>query len=181
VEGDEILLHGCEHRLVRRPSSRFEALHIRALSRGEGEFANLDEGEAAVRLRRGRAILEACGLRASGFVAPGYLLSLAARRAVAAAGFTHVPQLFSLWEPPRSRTRFAPAVFFDPQSALIRRLTFACSALVLQVLARHTILRVVIHPPDLRCYPRTAAARRAALSLALRTRTPRTYRSIVAP
>ncbi len=177
AEGDEILQHGCEHRLIRRPASRLEALHIRALSRGEGEFANLDEAEAGARLRRGRKILEACGLRASGFVAPGYLLSLPARRAVAAAGFSHVPQLFSLWEPPRGRTRFAPAIFFDPHTALIRRLTFAYSSLALQVLARHPILRVAIHPPDLRD-PRTAAALRAALTVALRTRTPTTYTSL---
>ena len=179
AEGDEILLHGCEHRLARPPDSRVQALRIRALSRGEGEFANLDQPEARTRLRRGREILEACGLRVSGFVAPAYLLSAAARRAVADAGFTHVPQLFSLWEPPRGRTRFAPAIFFDPHSSTTRRLTFFHSLLVLQALARHPVLRVVIHPPDLRD-PRTAAPLRAALTVALRTRTPTTYSALVA-
>ncbi len=176
--GDEILLHGYEHCLARPPRSRLQALRLRALSRGEGEFANLDFAEAAARLRRGREMLGACGLRATGFVAPAYLLSREARRAVADAGFTHVPQLFSVWEPPARRTRFAPAVFFDPHSAATRRLTFLHSMLTLQAFARHPILRIVIHPPDLKD-PRTAAPLRAALSRALRTHTPTTYRSLV--
>ena len=177
--GDEILLHGYEHRLARPPRSRAQALRIRALSRGEGEFANLDYPEAAARLRRGREMLEACGLHASGFVAPAYLLSPEARRAVTDAGFAHVPQLFSLWQPPARRTRFAPAVFFDPHSATTRRLTTFYSRLAHTAFARCPILRIVIHPPDLRD-PRTAAALRAALARALRTRIPTTYASLVA-
>lgn len=177
--GDEILLHGFEHRVVRPAGSRLQALRVRALSRNEGEFATLDYAEAAGRLRRGRETLEACGLQATGFVAPAYLLSRAARRAVADAGFGHVPQLYSLWEPPRRRTRFTPAVFFDPHSAATRRLTSLQSALTLQLFARHPILRVVIHPPDLRD-ARTAAALRAALALARRARTPATYAALAA-
>lgn len=177
-EGDEILLHGYEHRLARPARSRLQALRIRALSRGEGEFANLRYAEAAARLARGRETLEACGLRATGFVAPAYLLSRDARRAVADGGFTHVPQLFSLWEPPRNRTRFAPAAFFDPHSATTRRLTTFYSRLAQTALARYPILRVVIHPPDLHD-ARTAAALRAALTRALHTRVPTTYASLL--
>ena len=177
-QGDEILLHGCEHRLILPPRSPFQSLRIRALSRGAGEFANLDYAEASARLRRGRETLEACGLRATGFVAPAYLLSPEARRAVRDAGFTHVPQLFSLWEPQAHRIRFGPAVFFDPHSGATRRLTAIQSHLAQRVFARHPILRVVIHPPDLRD-PRTAAALRAALARALRTRTPTTYASLL--
>ena len=175
--GDEVLLHGFEHRLVRPPASRLQALRIQAWSRGEGEFANLEYAEASERLRRGLKALETHGFRPTGFVAPAYLLSREARRAVADAGFTHVPQLYWLWEPPRRRTRFAPAVFFDPYSASTRRLTFLQSALTLQLFARHPILRVVIHPPDLRD-ARTAAALRAALTVARRTRAPTTYRGL---
>ncbi len=176
--GDEILLHGYEHRLARPPRSRAQALRIQALSRGEGEFANLDYPEAAARLQRGREMLEACGLRRAGFVAPGYLLSREARRAVADAGFTHVPQLFTLWEPAARRTRFAPAVFFDPHDAATRRLTTFYSRLAQTMLGRASILRIVIHPPDPRD-PRTAAALRAVLLRALRTRVPTTYASLL--
>ena len=176
--GNEILLHGYEHRLARPPRSRLQSLRLQALSRGEGEFANLNYPEAAARLRRGRELLEACGLHATGFVAPAYLLSREARRAVADAGFTHVPQLFSLWEPAAGRTRCTPAVFFDPHSATTRRLTTFYSHLAQTALARYPILRIVIHPPDLRD-PRTAAALRAALARALRTRVPTTYRALV--
>ncbi len=176
--GDEILLHGYEHRLARPPRSRAQALRIRALSRGEGEFANLGYAEAAARLGRGRELLAACGLGATGFVAPAYLLSPAAREAVADAGFTHVPQLFTLWEPTAHRIRFAPAVFFDPHSPAARRLTAIQSHLAQRAFPRYPILRIVIHPPDLR-HPRTASALRAALTRALRTRVPITYRALL--
>ena len=63
--GDEILLHGFEHRLVRPPASRLQALRIQAWSRGEGEFANLEYAEAAERLRRGLKALETQGFRPS--------------------------------------------------------------------------------------------------------------------
>ncbi len=175
--GDEIL-HGYEHHLTRPPRSRTQALRIQALSRGEGEFVNLDYPEAAARLRWGREMLDALGLRATGFVAPAYLLSREARRAVADGGFTHVPQLFSLWEPPARRTRFAPAVFFDPHSATTRRLTSLSSHLVLRFLSRYSVLHIVIHPPDLRD-SRTAAALRAALPRLLRTHTATTYAALL--
>ncbi len=89
-----------------------------------------------------------------------------------------MPQLFTLWEPAAHRIRFAPAVLFDPHSGTTRRLTTFYSRLAQAALARYPVLRIVIHPPDLRdqC---TAAALRAALARALRTRTPTTYRSIV--
>ncbi len=179
AQGDEILLHGYEHRLVRPPRSRLQSLRIRALSRGEGEFANLEYAEAFTRLRGGREALDACGLQATGFVAPAYLLSREARRAVADAGFSHVPQLFSLWEPLARRTRFAPAVFFDPHSATTRWLTTFHSHLAQRAFARYRVLRVVIHPPDIG-NASTAAALRAALARALRTRVPTTYASLLA-
>lgn len=56
-------------------------------------------------------MLDACGLRATGFVTPAYPFSAEARRAIADAGFTRVPQLFSLWDPGAGRTRFAPATY----------------------------------------------------------------------
>ena len=176
--GDEILLHGYEHRLVHPPRSRLAALRIRALSRNEGEFATLDHRDAADRLREGRAALEACGLRASGFAAPAYLLSAGARRAVAEAGFTHVPQLFSVWFPATRSMRFTPALFFDPHSATTRRLTMFQSTLSQHLFARHPLLRIVIHPPDLKD-PRTEASLRAALARALQTRSPTTYTSLL--
>lgn len=46
-------------------------------------------------------------------------------------------------------------------------------------MARHPILRVVIHPPDLKDQ-RCAAALQAALTVALRTRAPTTYASLIA-
>lgn len=178
-EGDEIPLQGYEPHIVRPPRGTLEALRVRALTRGEGEFVNLDYAETSGRLRRARAVPEGCGLRASGFVAPGFLVAPAARRAVADARFPHVLQFSSLWEPPAGRTRFAPALVFDPHSALTRRLTTLYSCLVRRGLGRSPLLRLVVHPPDVGD-PRTAAALGAVLPRLLRIRIPTTDRPVAA-
>ena len=64
------------------------------MTAGEGEFLGLDHAEALSRMRRGKALIEdATGRASAGFIAPAWLYSDDARRALADAGFALVAQI----------------------------------------------------------------------------------------
>jgi predicted deacetylase len=88
ARGDELVLHGWEHRAgPAGPALRRAVGH--AVARGAAEFAALDEEEAARRLAKGRAVLAGLGLSVDGFTPPGWLASPATDRALAKAGFRY--------------------------------------------------------------------------------------------
>jgi len=88
--GHEVIQHGYYHRC--RPGELLgwrQSWLNRVMARGAGEFLALDEDEAGRRLAAGRECLEAAALAADGFIAPAWLYSEAACRAVRRLGFRY--------------------------------------------------------------------------------------------
>lgn len=149
-EGCEIVQHGLTHRAPAPPPAGLRnALMHHCFSRGCAEFAHLSAAEAAGRLAEGRRILERCGLRASGFVAPAWQQSPAAIGAVQRAGFDFTTFLdhVLLLNGCRSRVT-SPALTYDtPYTAidLGKRAVMRCWA---GLSHQAPLVRVALHPDD---------------------------------
>lgn len=149
--GAEIVQHGLTHRAPGAPPPGLvNTLMHRWFSRGCDEFAHLPAREACRRLRAGRRILQACGLRAEGFIAPAWQQSPAAIQAVARMGFRFtafldrvqplVPGRLAVDTP--ALTFAAPNVLVDHGKRAVMR--------GLEAWARPApLLRVALHPEDL--------------------------------
>lgn len=160
--GHELVLHGLTHRDDAAPPPRgpAERLLRQAYTAGEGEFAALDGATAAARLAEGRAWARQHGLAVRGFVAPAWLLSPAARAAVAAAGFEHTSTLTEVVALPEGCALHARSLVFSTRSAWRRALSWAWVGALgrLQLRAGAPLLRLELHPGDadhpalLRCW-----------------------------
>jgi predicted deacetylase len=84
-----VVMHGLTHRMEGRVWSPLGIARAYLFARGQGELYNQNTDETARRLDRGQEILYRAGLlrAAQAFVPPAWLLSLAARRAIAGRGF----------------------------------------------------------------------------------------------
>lgn len=89
--GDEVVQHGYYHRRqpTDPPLTTLAAVLDTLLARGAGEFLSIGYTEALHRLKLGRERLVEWGCEAQGFVAPAWLYSALAARAVADAGFSY--------------------------------------------------------------------------------------------
>lgn len=148
--GSEIIQHGLTHRAPGPPPAGLRnALMYNLFSRGCAEFAHLSEDEAIWRLRKGRAILEECRLRAEGFIAPAWEQSRGSMAAAAALDYRFTAFLNKV-VPLRGERRplSTPALTFDAPNPLVdrgKRVVMRC----FEELARSApLLRVALHPSD---------------------------------
>lgn len=94
--GVEMFLHGWRHR-DDAPAKGFAQKHMTA---GEGEFSALSAVEASTRIADGRRIVEdAIGRPVAGFIAPAWLYSEGALKAVRNAGFPLAEDHLKVWQP----------------------------------------------------------------------------------
>jgi predicted deacetylase len=147
--GDELVLHGWEHR-AGPEGTRLRRTVGRAVARGAAEFAALDEAQAAQRLSAGRSVLEKVGLATEGFTPPGWLASPAANRALRAAGFRYTTSHFGVHDLRTGRLRRGFALSHRPGGGVSERL----GAELVTRWARHNahrggLVRIALHPDDL--------------------------------
>ena len=150
--GAEIFVHGWFHRDTtphRSAARRFKARHLTA---SEGEFLGLDAGEAERRMRDGRALIEdITGAPATGFIAPAWLYGGGAMTALRACDFAIAEDHFRIWSP-RDGRRLATGPVVTWASRSRRRIA---SSLAVAAVARHAlptqrVVRVAVHPGDVR-------------------------------
>ena len=88
AEGHEVCLHAYLHEATAVTGNAVQRAMGKHYTAGEGEFYQIDEAEAERRLREGlRIVRDGCGVPVWGFTAPAWLLSDAARSALAKLGF----------------------------------------------------------------------------------------------
>jgi predicted deacetylase len=147
--GNEIVLHGLEHR-PHGPlrGSSWERLRGRILNPDNAEFMSLSAEEAFRATRDGLDMLTAAGLpRPAGFCAPGWLLSKAARPALARAGVRYSVGMFSVDDLTTGRRYFLPATGYMGGSARLEWGVGTLNRLVEATLATPArVLRVYLHP-----------------------------------
>lgn len=174
ARGDELVLHGYLHvddaPPPRTPRAFFER---RMLTRAEGEFAALDGAAAAARIASGVALFDRLGWPLTGFVPPAWLLGGGARAALAhyAHRFAYVTVRRGLYRLPDWRFERTANLWYSPTSRARRAMSRCAIALELRHARSQPLLRISLHPQDVRGRGVVAHWRRL-IADALTTRRP---------
>jgi len=181
-EGHEIVLHGWAHL---RPAALRERLWTRWMTqhytRGEGEFYDLSYDEARAKLKRGKEEFEKAGFnleKIAGFIAPAWLLSKEAERAVMDEGFSYTTRLHGVIDLRNNSPTFfrSQSMVYSVSSAWRRRVSLIWNEILFRWAKRRQwpLLRLGLHPPDWR-YPAIQKHALAAASRAVMHRMAMTY------
>lgn len=148
--GHEIVAHGYCHERARRPAERTcDKWVTRVYTSGEGEFYDIEEQEAARLLGRARADFAQAGLHPEGFIAPAWLLSAAAERALCAQGWLYTTRLGSVQHLPSGQRFASQSLVWSVRQAWRRAVSLGWNALLFRRLLANPLLRIGVHPPDL--------------------------------
>jgi len=149
ADGHEAVLHGYYH--LRPPQVRERAWQrfvTGCYTAGEGEFYDLSEAEAAKRLADGARALQSCGVQATGFIAPAWLLGTEAESAVRAAGFAYTTRISTISDFRSLKTTRARSLVWSVRAGWRRSMSLVWNAALARALRDKPLLRVGLHPPD---------------------------------
>jgi len=177
--GVEMFLHGYFHRddtCHGRSASRLQASLMTA---GEGEFLGLTRNDAAHRIGEGRALVEdVIGRPLDGFVAPAWLYGSGALEALSEAAVPIAEDHLRVWSP-RTRQQLARGPVITWASRTRLRLASSLAAAAALRNAPIKVLRVGVHPPDVR-HPAIVRSIGNTLGVATSTRRPAAYADLLA-
>lgn len=146
----EVVLHGWSHTIDHRDRPGiFRGFVGQFVARGCQEFWGLTETEAHVRLQKGLSTLAQLGYSPSGFIAPGWMTSPAATRAVTEIGFDYLTSHFYVQDLVIGNQYFAPVVCQRPGSWSSGAVAHATKYLAAFLRSVNLPLRVAVHPDDL--------------------------------
>ncbi len=140
-------------------------LTTRLYTADEGEFYDLEEEPARERVALAREEFRSAGLDPVGFIAPAWLLSEAAQRALRALGVSYTTRLGSVVDLQNARTFASQSLVWSVRSAWRRATSLAWNACLARALTSRSLLRISIHPVDWS----HAAVKRQILNLATKT------------
>ncbi len=150
ARGDELILHGCYHAdeapTPRTPRDWF----MRRVFTHEGEFYPLDREESAQRLEQGVQLFERNHWPLHGFVAPAWLLGPGARQALADTNLTYTSDPGHFYLLPDYQSIEAPGLVWSARSAWRRGMSRLVSEKLLARHKRAPVLRLGLHPVDMR-------------------------------
>lgn len=159
ARGHELCLHGYTHR-DDQPAGWRDGWQRRVLTRSEGEFAALDEAAARERLCLGQRWLAARDWCAQGFVPPAWMINAQAIKAVRDAGFDYLG-LYRGWRRlADGKSIGAPTITYSTRHPLGDALWRGYQDGLLLRECRVPVLRLALHPADLRRPGNLAHARR---------------------
>jgi predicted deacetylase len=152
TQGHEIVLHGYYHdRVGAVPDGFHNFFWTRLYTAGEAEFLDLPKQIACSRLELGRLLFQSLGWRATGFVAPAWLMAGGLTNLLAEMGFaytTRVGEIIPLL-PGLNRIKSSQSLCYSTRAAW-RRLTSAVWNRYLYGRLRETdLVRLSLHPRDL--------------------------------
>lgn len=148
--GIEMFVHGWFHRdtAAHAGAAAFKARHMTA---GEGEFLGLDHDEALARMRCGKTLVEdTIGRSAAGFIAPAWLYSDDARRALADVGFALAEDHARVWQPGGAVVARGPVITWASRSRARQLSSLVAAAALRRILQPARTVRIAVHPGDTR-------------------------------
>jgi len=150
ARGDEVILHGCYH-LDQAPSPRTPTdWFMRRIYTHEGEFYALDEAAAGERLRLGLKLFRRHDWPVYGFVAPAWLMSEGARRALAGSGLSYTSDPGHFYRLPEFTPIEAPGLVWSARSPWRRGVSWLVSEQRHRRLRQAPVVRLGLHPVDMR-------------------------------
>lgn len=178
-KGIEMFLHGYFHRDTSVHQGAVDRLRARLMTASEGEFLGLSKAEASKRISLGRDLVEGViGRSIDGFVAPAWLYGHGAREALHDAGVGLAEDHLRVWSPASGKQLARGPVITWASRTRMRLASSLAAAAVL----RHApleVLRIGVHPPDVR-HPALVASIAATLQRARLSRTAGRYRDLLA-
>jgi hypothetical protein len=177
--GVEMFLHGFTH----RDDSRHEAAGARARARfmtaGEGEFLGLSYADALKRIAGGQSLIEdVIGRPVTGFIAPAWLYGDGAHRALHEVAVPIAEDHFRVWSPATgAQLARGPVITWASRTRL--RLASSLAAAAALRLAPLNVLRIGVHPPDVR-HPALVRSIEKTLRKAAEVRRPARYADLLA-
>ena len=149
ADGHEVVIHGYFHE---RPPCPKQTLRDQFLTRfytqDEGEFYDLSYDEALRRIVAARDEFRAHGLKPRGFVAPAWLLSDEAERAVRDAEMEYTTRLRTVCDLRSGNVFLARTLVYSVGNNWRRGVSRAWNATLFRFLKGRSLLRISIHPPD---------------------------------
>lgn len=183
-KGHEVVLHGFYHR---RPTRQKEHWITRWITQhytmGEGEFYDLSKEEAQQKLKAGLRQLHQAGFDTAeiGFIAPAWLLSEEAEKALQEEGFLYTTRLQEVihFLPDGTRKNyFSQSMVYSPRSVPRRAISLLWNELLFHYAKKWPLLRIGLHPPDWN-YPAIRQHALSSTTRALKKRNAMTYREWV--
>ncbi|MGM8932191.1 DUF2334 domain-containing protein [Salinicola halophyticus] len=151
--GDELTLHGYYHRDDAPAPRSLRDYYMRRIYTWEGEFYALDRDQAGALLDEGLAQFDACGWPHGGFVAPAWLMSQGTRQALQARPFSYTSDPQQLYRLPGFAPLEAPSIVWSARSAWRRGMSRVVSAIQYRRFQHAPLLRLALHPVDMRYKP----------------------------
>lgn len=153
--GDEVALHGFDHLDSGTPRGAIDYLRRQVYTRGEGEFCALDFDAATRRLQAGTAWLQELGITPAGFVAPAWLMSADAWRALRRQPFAYTCTLRHLYlldpaaapDAPMRRIGCQSQVYSNA-TPLRQHLSVVWNETLAGLQRAQTVVRLELHPGD---------------------------------
>jgi len=166
-QGAEIFVHGERHDEVGAERGVWDALRAAGRTDREGEFLTLTHIAARNRIARGLRRLRSVGLEPVGFVAPAWLASRGARAAIGDVGL-HVSEDASHVHLLRRDERLKSPVIRWSARTLLRAHVSVAMAAAARSLLREPLVRIALHPQDMRSAPVRHSVLRTLDTYALR-------------
>jgi hypothetical protein len=178
--GHEVVIHGYHHQRARREDEDLRTqLTTRVYTADEGEFYDISWGDASLLVDRAREEFESIGLKPEGFIAPAWLLSNGAERALHQAGVQYTVLLDEVIDLETGRRTHSQSLVWSVRSAWRRVVSLVWNAMLYRGLRNNPLLRISIHPVD-RHHPAIWRQVRRLIRRGLDGRAPYTYERWVA-
>ena len=175
ARGHEAVIHGYFHERARKADdSTAQKAVTRIYTADEGEFFDIGENEARELVARARDEFTRAGLHPRGFIAPAWLLSKEAERALTASGIEYTTRLGSVTDLRRATVHRSQSLVWSTRSAWRRVASLAWNALLFSRLQNNPLLRIGLHPPDFQ-HENIRRQIHALTTRALSDRVPVTY------
>jgi predicted deacetylase len=153
ARGDELALHGYTHLDLEPAAGGLRSRFLRGVyTQREGEFAALSEEEARRRIGLGLEWFARRGWRASGFVAPAWLLGQGAWRALRSFPFAYTTTFSRFHLLPGAGAVFSPSLVYTARNRAGRLFSPRAADVGAALLGRAPLIRLSLHPRDAR-YP----------------------------
>jgi len=147
--GDEVVIHGYFHRRDQRAGETFkEKLTTRYYTAGEGEFYDIAGADALRVISLARQEFRKAGLNPQGFVAPAWLLSEGADRALQRLGVAYTTRIGGVFDYTTGIHHTSQSLVWSSRSWARRVISRLWNAYLFRRLQSRPLLRIGIHPPD---------------------------------
>ncbi|QYF93872.1 polysaccharide deacetylase family protein [Massilia sp. PAMC28688] len=148
-QGHELVLHGYTHRDESPPAASLREWVLRTIyTEGEGEFAALSQEQARRRIELGLHWFGQRNWPVAGFVAPAWLISAPAERALRQFPFEYTSTYGRFHCLRAGRSLFAPSMVYAARNRWGRVLSPAAASVIAQLQGRAPLLRLALHPRD---------------------------------